>query len=82
MKKKDKVITYREQVVAVDILEDLIATNVQVPEGFYRKIMDRYRLMTDPFTMLPCTCSDWARNQAEYDRQVMFARYGHCDGLD
>ena len=42
----------------------------------------RYELLEDPFTGLPCTIKEYCKSRVEYDRQCMFEKYGHCDGID
>ena len=85
MKRKQqtkRILTEKEQKVAIDFLEELIFANTAVPEGFFDKMMKKYGLMTDPFTGLPCTPKEYAKNRIEYDRQWMIQKYGHCDGLE
>lgn len=79
MKKKQRALTEKERKVAVDILEEVILANVQMPRGWYDKIMERYQLMIDPFTQLPCTPDEWAKNTEEYDRQLMEQRFGYYE---
>ncbi len=80
--KKKRILTEKEQKVAIDFLEELIFANTPVPEGFFDKMMEKYELMTDPFTGLPCTPKEYATNRLEYDRQSMIQKYGHCDGVE
>ena len=87
---KKKQITNTMQKVAVDILNDfeiLVMTN----DGPYtfdeiwmiiQKHVDSYGLFKDPFTRMICTSDEWAKNSLEYDRQTMYEKYGHCDGLE
>ena len=85
MKRKQqtkRILTEKEQKVAIDFLEELIFANTAVPEGFFDKMMKKYELMTDPFTGLPWTPKEYAKNSIEYDRQCMIQKYGHCDGLE
>ncbi len=75
-------VTEKEQKVAIDFLEELIFSDTKVPDGFYDKMMKKYALMSDPFTCLPCTSKEYAKNSLEYSRQCMIEKYGHCDGLE
>lgn len=79
---KVKKLTEKEQRVAIDFLEELIFSNTKVPKGFFDKMMQKYELMNDPFTGLPCTPREYADNRLEYDKQTMMQKYGHCDGLE
>lgn len=81
-KQKQRVFTEKEQRVAVEILEELIFSDFNVSSDFYEKIMRDYNLCVDPFTSLPCTSNFYSRLFKEYCQQLMFERYGHCDGLD
>ena len=47
-----------------------------------QKHVDGYGLCEDPFTRMICTSDEYAKNSLEYDRQTMYEKYGHCDGLD
>lgn len=86
--KKPLKITNKMQQVAVDILQELEAymmTHKEVPEEIvqiFDKTCKKYELCEDPFTGTVCTTKEWAKNSLEYDRQLMFEHYGHCDGLD
>lgn len=40
-----------------------------------------YNLCDDPFTKLPCTNKEYAKNSLEKYKQIMMERYGHHDGL-
>lgn len=48
----------------------------------WKRIYEQYELCDDPFTGTPCTFSEFCKSQAEYDKQTMIERYGHCDGLE
>jgi hypothetical protein len=78
------------QKVAVSILSDfeiLIMTH-NGPYTFeeiwtiVQKHVDDYGLCEDPFTRMICTSKEAIENQLEYDRQTMYEKYGHWDGLD
>lgn len=84
MKKlKEKRISDTMQKVAVDILEKLIfCKSMEDVFEVYKEMFERYKLMDDPFTRLPCTSKEWYENQLEYNRQSAIEKYGHCDWLD
>ena len=78
------------QKVAVDILHDFEIlmmshngpyTFEEVNEIVKRQAED-YGLYEDPFTRMLCTSEEYAKNSLEYDRQTMYEKYGHCDGLE
>lgn len=83
----NKKLTKAQLQIAVNILQEYIffrtKENKEVFNAeFYNKIMEEYNLMKDPFTHLPCTPEEYAKNSLEYDRQTMIEKYGHCDGLE
>ena len=86
--KKTKKITDTMQKVAVDILEDLEAYmigNKNAPKeilDIFLKYKEKYELCDDPFTGTICTWKEMCKNSLEYEKQLMIARYGHCDGLE
>ena len=87
---KQKKITSTMQKVAVDILSDfeILTMTHNGPYTFeeiwdiIKKHEDEYGLCKDPFTMMICTSEEWAKNSLEYDRQTMYEKYGHWDGLE
>lgn len=87
MKKK---ITSTMQKVAVDILGDfeILTMTHNGPYTFdeiwdiVNKHVDKYGLFEDPFTRMICTSDEWAKNSLKYDRQTMYEKYGHWDGLE
>ena len=87
---KQKKITHSMQTVAVDILSDfeILTMTHNGPYTFeeiwaiVQKHVDGYGLCEDPFTRMLCTSKEAIENQLEYDRQTMYEKYGHCDGLD
>lgn len=87
MKKK---ITHTMQKVAIDILGDFeILTMTHNGPYTFEEVWnivkcheDKYGLFRDPFTSMICTSDEWAENSLEYDRQTMYEKYGHCDGLE
>ena len=87
---KKKKITPTMQKVAVDILGDfeVLTMTHNGPYTFdeiwaiVQKHVDGYGLFEDPFTRMICTSDEWAKNSLEYDRQTMYEKYGHCDGLE
>lgn len=87
---KQKKITSKMQKVAVDILHDFERL-VMTHNGPYtfeeiwdivKKHVDGYGLCEDPFTRMICTSEEYAKNSLEYDRQTMYEKYGHWDGLE
>lgn len=81
--KKKPVITDKMQRVAADILTRFAF--VQTKEQFWevwKETYNVYELCDDPFTRLPCSWNECAKNSLEYEKQVMMERYGHCDGLE
>ena len=80
---KRKNITNTQQEVAVDILTELgFCENMEGVDEWQRDIDKEYELKDDPLTHLPCTNKDYSKNSTEYDKQIMYERYGHCDGLE
>ena len=87
---KQKKITNTMQKVAVDILEDfeILVMTHNGPYTFeeiwaiVQKHVDDYGLFEDPFTRMICTSDEWAKNSLKYDRQTMYEKYGHWDGLE
>lgn len=71
------------QEVAADICNQII---METWDGdpldvkkFVESIMEQYNLREDPFTELPCSCKEYAKNREEYDRQLMIERYGYYE---
>jgi hypothetical protein len=87
---KQKKITHPMQQVAVNILSDLevLTMTHNGPYTFeeiwaiVQKHVDGYGLCEDPFTRMICTSKEYAENSLEYDRQTMYEKYGHWDGLE
>ena len=80
---KRKNIANTQQKVAVDILTKLVfCENMEEVYKLYKDIYEKYELNDDPFTHLPCTNKDYLKNRTEYDKQIMYDRYGHCDWLE
>ena len=87
---KQKKITPTMQKVAVNILNDfeILTMTHNGPYtfdeiwGIVQKHVDGYGLFEDPFTRMICTSDEWAKNSLEYDRQTMYEKYGHWDGLE
>lgn len=87
---KKKKITSTMQNVAVDILSDFEFLTM-IHNGPYtfeeiwmiiQKHVDGYGLFKNPFTSMICTSDEWAKNSLKYDRQTMYEKYGHWDGLE
>jgi hypothetical protein len=89
-KMKQKKITSTMQKVACDILSDfeILVMRHNGPYTFdevwniVQENSDKYGLCNDPFTGMICTSEEYAKNRLEYDRQTMYEKYGHWDGLD
>jgi hypothetical protein len=87
---KQKKITHPMQQVAVNILSDfeILTMTHNGPYTFeeiwaiVQKHVDGYGLCQDPFTRMICTSKEAIENQLEYDRQTMYEKYGHWDGLE
>ena len=87
---KQKKITSTMQKVAVDILSDFeILTMTHNGPYTFEEIWDivhkhakKYALGEDPFTRMLCTSEEAIKNQLEYNRQTMYEKYGHWDGLE
>lgn len=75
-------LTEKEQRIAVDFLENLIFSGIDAPREFFDKMIERYGLKEDPYTKLPCTSEEYDRNSVKYAKELMFEKYGHCDGID
>ena len=87
---KQRKITSTMQKVAVDILQDfeILTMTHNGPYTFdevwaiVKHHEEKYGLFKDPFTGMICTSDEWAKNSLEYDRQTMYEKYGHWDGLE
>ena len=87
---KQKKITSTMQRVAVDILQDfeILTMTHNGPYTFeeiwdiVKKHEDKYGLCKDPFTRMICTSDEYYKSSVECDRQTMYEKYGHCDGLE
>lgn len=87
---KQKKITTTMQKVAVDILQDfeILVMTHNGPYTFeevwdiVKRNAEEYGLCEDPFTRMLCTSKEYAENSLEYDRQTMYEKYGHWDGLE
>lgn len=87
---KQKKITHPMQQVAVSILSDfeVMTMTHNGPYTFeeiwaiVQKHVDDYGLCEDPFTRMICTSKEYAKNSLEYDRQTMYEKYDHWDGLE
>jgi hypothetical protein len=90
MNKKRSKITSTMQRVAVSILSDfevlMMTHNGPYTSEEINAIVERnadlYGLCEDPFTRMLCTSEDYCRSSLEYDRQTMYEKYGHWDGLE
>lgn len=77
-----KISNHTQKVAADIIIPFLFAENMEQVQEQCTKVIEQYQLMSDPFTGLPCSAQEWAKNNLEYDRQTMMNLYGHYDGLD
>lgn len=83
--------TDKEQKVAVDFLENLIALRYfrQVPPGevpktleeelddFINFMTEKYKVEEDPFTRFPCTTKEYLANREEYEAQCFEEKWGY-----
>lgn len=81
--KRKRKLTDTMQEVAADICNQII---METWDGdpldvrkFVESIIEQYNLQKDPFTELPCSCKEYAKNREEYDRQLMIERYGYYE---
>ena len=80
---KSKAPSERDQCIAAEILTVFMFTQTMDDViKAWKRIYKQYELCDDPFTGIPCTFSEFCKSQAEYDKQTMIERYGHCDGLE
>lgn len=80
---KRRKISERDQQVAAEILTQfMFANNMDDANKIWNSIYEQYDLCDDPFTYTPCSPKDYYKSRLEYDKQVMMAMYGHCDGLE
>ena len=71
------------QRVAAEILTQfMFAKDMDEVWQAWDNIYKQYELCNDPFTYCPCSPEDYYKSKLEYDKQVMFEMYGHCDGLE
>ena len=87
---KQRKITDTMQKVACDILSEfeILVMTHNGPYTFeevwdiVKRNAEYYGLCEDPFTRMLCTSKEAIKNQLEYDRQTMYEKYGHWDGLE
>ena len=87
---KQKKVTSAMQKVAANILQDfeILTMMHNGPYTFeeiweiVQKHADNYGLCEDPFTRMICTSDEYYKSRVEYDRQTMYEKYGHWDGLE
>lgn len=83
MKRKPSARTWKiMQEVAAEILTGFMFSNnmdevCRTWDNFYKF----YDLNNDPYTGCPCSDEEYADNTVSYQKELMFERYGHCDGL-
>ncbi len=80
---KKRKLTDAMQEVAVDICNQIIAETWNGEPldtvKFVKSIIEQYNLQEDPFTKLPCSCKEYAKNSIEYDRQLKEERFGYYE---
>lgn len=82
MKNKQPIITERDQRTASYILCCfMFAKDMDEVISIWDTLFKEFKLCKDPFTMVPCTPSEYAKFSLEYEKQAMTKLYGHCDGL-
>lgn len=80
MAKSKKII---EQQVAAEILTEFMFCNsMKEVHKVWDAIFERYDLCKDPFTHTPCDVEEYCKNNIKYQKELMFEKYGHCDGLE
>ena len=71
-----------QRVVAEILTQFMFTKDMDDMVDVWNNIFAEYELYYDPFTDTPCSAEEYQRNRAEYDRQTMVEKYGHCDGLE
>ena len=80
--KKKKPPTDKEQRIVAEILTAfMFCESMEEIHKTWDSIYKQYALCDDPFTHTPCSSKEAIENELEYQKQIMFERYGHCDGL-
>lgn len=83
MVKKISRMNERDRHIVAEILTQFMFTNnMDDVMNVWRKVYEQYGLCDDPFTHTPCTQEEYCKSILEYEKQAMFERYGHCDGLE
>lgn len=76
-------ITERDMKIAAEILTAFMFTkDLDEVIEVWNRIYKEFGLCEDPFTRTPCTPKQYCEYSAEYEKQTMIERYGHCDGLE
>lgn len=71
------------QDVAAEILTAfMFSNNMDEVHRTWKNLYKLYDLNDDPYTGCPCSDVEFDKNIDEYRHDLMFERYGHCDGLD
>lgn len=83
-KRKPSARTWRiMQEVAAEILTGfMFANGMDEVLKTWKSFYEQYALNDDPYTGCPCSDEEYGENELSYQRDLMFERYGHCDGLD
>lgn len=75
-------LTKKEQEAAANILlQFMFAESMEDVVSIWNDVFEQYNLREDPFTGTPCTFEEYIKSKAEYEKQIMIERYGHCDGV-
>jgi len=78
-----KKITLKEQRIVSEILTAFMFTkNMDEVIKVWKEIYSLYDLYDDPFTNTPCAPDDYYKAKIEYERQLMYEKYGHYDDLE
>lgn len=83
MKRKPSARTWKiMQEVAAEILTAfMFSNNMDEVHRTWKNLYKCYGLNNDPYTGCPCSDEEYADNTVSYQKELMFERYGHCDGL-
>lgn len=79
---KEKLTVSKQQVAADILMRFMFTHDMEDVMKVWQEVYEQYELCDDPFTHTPCTPKEYAENCLEYEKQTMFERYGHCDGLE
>lgn len=75
---KKQHISNKMQEVAVDILMRLVfVKDINELTEVFEYVYDKYELLDDPFTQLPCARKEYAELSYSYDKQKALEIYGY-----